>query len=158
MAKPILIFMGAFLIAIGLAGFLVPGLGGTHLSLLHNLLHLGSGVLSIYFGKYTSAIAARAFAILFGLFYFLLAVAGYFFGNPGIATVPIVTSMDIDPRLVMIVPGWLELGLRDHVLHFFLGMIFLTSGLLTRLPPIPSLSQTKKKPNGRISFHGPLPH
>ena len=120
--------IGAAFIFIGLFGFWRPTFMGMHLTNAHNLIHLVSGVLSLYFGLAGSLAAARAFCFTFGAVYALLGVAGMAFGVPGTAT---MTGMPPDPRLLRVLPGRLELGTMDHAIHIVIGGTYLLAGFLT---------------------------
>ena len=80
MAKTICTILGALFILVGLVGFAAPGLGGFHLSLPHNLIHLISGAVALYLGLKGTLSAARLFCIVFGIVYLLLGV-GYLLGT-----------------------------------------------------------------------------
>lgn len=77
MAKMIAIIMGVLFILLGLIGFVSNNLLGTHLTLIHNLIHLASGALSLYIGFKASYTAAKIFGFSFGTFYLLLGFIGY---------------------------------------------------------------------------------
>jgi hypothetical protein len=130
MAKKISLLVGIVFLLVGIAGFVLPNLLGTHLSLAHNLVHLISGAVAIYFGTAASLSAARSFCILFGIVYGLLGVAGFLLGGPGTVTIAGMDGMS-DARLFKVIPGQLELGTMDHVVHILLGVIFLIGGLTT---------------------------
>jgi hypothetical protein len=120
--------IGAVFILVGLFGFWKPTLVGMHLTGAHNLIHLTSGVVSLYFGFAGSAAAARAFCFAFGAVYALLGVAGMAFGVPG---TPMMAGMPPDPRLLRMLPGPLELGTMDHAIHIVIGGAYLVAGFLT---------------------------
>src|ERR1041385_697074 len=82
MTKTILSIMGTLFVVIGIAGFVSPGLGGTHLSVTHNVIHLVSGALALWFGLKAPPKSARTFSWIFALVYGLLGVAGMIFGQP----------------------------------------------------------------------------
>jgi hypothetical protein len=107
-------FAGAFLVTVGLLGFAAPAFMGMHLSPLHNVVHLLSGALAIYFGLKTTPAAARTFCRLFGALYVLLGLAGFVAGGLG--------------YVLTIIPGALVLGRMDHLVHMILGAIFLSVG------------------------------
>jgi hypothetical protein len=107
-------FGGAFLVLLGLVGFVVPGFLGMHLSALHNVLHLLSGAAAIYFGLKTSEAAGRTFCVVFGALYGLLGLAGFVAGGPDFT--------------FTIIPGALVLGTMDHLVHLILGAVFLSVG------------------------------
>jgi len=85
------------------------------LSMAHNLVHLVSGALALYFGLKGTLPAARTFCIIFGLVYGLLGVFGFIAG-------------DGTERILNLIPGQLMLGTMDHIVHMLLGAVFLISG------------------------------
>ncbi|HEX6125877.1 MAG TPA: DUF4383 domain-containing protein [Pyrinomonadaceae bacterium] len=119
MAKTIATILGAVFILVGLLGFVAPTLLGAHLSTTHNIIHLVSGALSLYLGLAGSLSAARLFCLIFGAVYLLLGVVGFILGTG-------------DDRMFNVIPGALELGTPDHIIHVVLGLIYLVGGLMTR--------------------------
>ena len=73
MAKTIATILGIVFLVVGLLGFAAPGMMGMHLSFAHNIVHLVSGALALYFGARGTYDAARAFCIIFGIVYGLTA-------------------------------------------------------------------------------------
>jgi hypothetical protein len=132
-AKTVSTILGIIFIVVGALGFYRPMLMGTHLSIAHNLIHLISGAVALYFGMMGSFTGAKYFCILFGVVYFLLGVAGFVLGAPGIATVPGMETMGSDKYLFPVLPGTLELGMYDHILHVGVGLLFFMAGLLTKI-------------------------
>lgn len=132
MAKTICTILGAAFILVGILGFVAPGLGGFHLSLPHNLIHLVSGALALYFGLKGTLAAARMFCIAFGIVYALLGVAGYLAGADRQHTIPGLTHSGTDSNLLQVIAGSLELASMDHGLHILLGIVFLIGGFLTK--------------------------
>lgn len=118
MAKTIATVLGALFVLLGLIGFVAPNLLGAHLSTTHNIIHLVSGAVSLYFGLAGSLSAARMFCFVFGAVYLLLGVVGFIAGTG-------------DDRMFHVLPGALELGTPDHVIHILLGLIYLVAGLMT---------------------------
>jgi hypothetical protein len=113
---------------VGAAGFAMPGLLGTHLSLAHNAVHIISGLIALYFGFAGSASGARTFCLVFGAVYLLLGVVGFVMGHPGVSAIAGMTMED--SKLWKVLPGTLELGKMDHIVHCLLGVVFLAGGLL----------------------------
>jgi uncharacterized protein DUF4383 len=107
-------FGGAFLVLLGLLGFVAPGFMGMHLSPLHNVVLLLSGGVAIYFGLKATQAAARTFCTVFGALYGLLGLAGFVAGGRD--------------YILTIIPGTLVLGAMDHLVHLILGAIFLSVG------------------------------
>src|SRR5687767_4085504 len=122
MAKTAATILGIVFLLVGVAGFFLPGFLGTHLSLAHNVIHLVSGAISLYLGLKGSLSAAKTFGIVFGLVYLLLGVAGFLAG----------TGPD---RMLTVLPGQLELGTMDHIIHVVFGALYLVGGLATRSAP-----------------------
>lgn len=132
MAKTICKILGVVFLIVGLAGFAKPDLMGTHLSLLHNIVHIASGAIALYLGFAGSLAAARLFCIIFGVVYLLLAVLGFVLGTAQVPTMTGMAQMGTDSKLWKVIPGQLELGMMDHVVHLLLGVLFLIGGFLTR--------------------------
>jgi hypothetical protein len=129
MAKTVATIMGVVFLLVGIVGFVAPGVGGFHLSTAHNLIHIISGALSLYFGLAGTLSGARLFCLVFGAVYGLLGVAGFLLGAPGSPSMP---GMDADSRLFKVLPGRLELGTSDHTFHVLLALVYIVAGLLTR--------------------------
>ena len=119
MAKTISTVLGIGFILVGIAGFLAPRLLGAHLSFAHNIIHLFSGAIALYFGLGGTLAGARAFCLVFGAVYLLLGVVGMVAGTG-------------DGRLLTVIPDALVLGTVDHIIHILLGALFLIGGLTTK--------------------------
>ena len=115
MAKTVAKIMGVVLLLVGVLGFthLLDSLGA-HLSPVHNLVHIISGVISLYFGLAGSLGGAKAFCTIFGLVYLALGIIGLTRGD------------------LMIGP--LMLGKVDHGIHLIVGAAYMAGGLLTKKP------------------------
>ena len=72
MAKPISTIVGIIFLVIGLAGFIDPHLLGAHLTFAHNIIHLFSGAVSLYFGIGATLRGARTFCFVFGAIFAIL--------------------------------------------------------------------------------------
>ena len=129
MTKTILNIMGTIFLVVGIAGFVSPGQAGTHLSPAHNVIHLVSGALALWFGLRGTLHSARTFSWVFGIVYGLLGIAGMAFGHPGTTSMP---DMPSDPRMLTIIPNVLQLGQNDHILHIVIGVIFIVAAALAR--------------------------
>jgi hypothetical protein len=116
MAKTVCKLLGVVFVIVGICGFFAPNLLGAHLTMPHNLVHIVSGAIALYFGFAGSAGAARGFCLLFGLVYLLLGVCGWFLGNGA-------------EHMFEKIPS-LMLGKMDHIIHVLLGVIFLAGGAL----------------------------
>jgi hypothetical protein len=117
MAKRICTIAGVVFLVVGLAGFFIHDLLGTHLSLIHNVIHLVSGAIALYLGLKGTEGAARTFCRVFGIVYLLLGIVGFLLGSG-------------DDKLWALLPGQLEFGTMDHVVHILLGALFLVGGFL----------------------------
>jgi len=118
MAKLACKVLGLILLIVGLLGFthLLDPLGA-HVGpsyATHNLIHIVSGILALYFGFAGSPSAAKTFCLIFGFVYLLLGVVGYVKGNIEITALKLV------------------LGHVDHIIHDVVGIAFLAGGLLGR--------------------------
>jgi hypothetical protein len=115
MAKTIAKLLGVILLLVGILGFthLLDPMGA-HLSPVHNLVHIVSGVIALYFGLAGTLGGAKGFCTIFGLVYLLLGIVGLAKGD------------------LMIGP--LMLGKVDHGIHLIVGALFLAGGLLTKKP------------------------
>ncbi|HJU93956.1 MAG TPA: DUF4383 domain-containing protein [Pyrinomonadaceae bacterium] len=118
MAKTVCKILGVVFLLVGVIGFAKQDLLGAHLTPAHNVVHLVSGVVALYFGFAGSLAGAKTFALLFGVVYLGLGVLGLAFGDPA------------NDRMVMLGP--LHFGQADHGIHILLGVIFLAGGLFTK--------------------------
>jgi hypothetical protein len=130
MAKTICKLLGVIFLLVGVIGFAKPDLMGTHLSMAHNLVHILSGIVALYFGFAGTLSGARGFALAFGAVYLLLGICGFILGAPGSSAIAGMTMED--SRLWKLIPGTLEFGTADHAIHILLGIIFLIGALMTR--------------------------
>ena len=119
MANRIATILGIVFLLVGVAGFVMPGVLGMHLSLAHNIIHLVSGAISLYLGLKGTPQAAKTFCIVFGAVYLLLGIAGFVPGSG-------------EGRMLTVLPGQLELGTVDHVIHVIFGALFLIGGFATK--------------------------
>jgi len=135
MAKTVATILGVAFILVGIVGFIVgqsanpmeANFIGTHLTLYHNLVHIISGAIALYFGLAGSLSGARLFCIIFGIVYGLLGVCGLLLGS--------------GPGRILPIDDLLMLGTLDHILHILLGVVFLIGGFTTRAdlaPPPPT--------------------
>jgi hypothetical protein len=117
MAKTICKILGVVFLLVGVAGFAAPTLLGAHLTPPHNVVHIVSGVIALYFGFAGSLSGAKAFCLVFGIVYLALGVLGWAMGTP-------------PDRMWMVGP--LHFGTADHAIHILLGVLFLAGGLFTK--------------------------
>jgi len=117
MAKTVCKILGVVFVLVGLCGFAAPGLLGAHLTPVHNVVHIVSGLIALYFGFAGTLSGAKAFALVFGVVYLALGVLGLALGAG-------------EDRMWM--AGPLHLGKVDHFIHVLLGIVFLAGGLFTK--------------------------
>jgi hypothetical protein len=117
MAKTVCKILGVVFLLVGVLGFAKPDLLGAHLTPAHNVVHLVSGVIALYFGFAGTLSAAKAFSLVFGVVYLALGILGMAIGTG-------------EDRMWMLGP--LHFGQADHGIHILLGVIFLAGGLFTK--------------------------
>jgi hypothetical protein len=114
MAKTAATVIGVVFILVGIVGFFSHEMMGAHLTNSHNVVHLVSGVISLYIGARGTLAAARTFCIIFGLVYGGLGVAGFAMGQIEVAAIDLL------------------LGRMDHIIHLAIGALYLLAGLATK--------------------------
>ena len=117
MAKTVCKVVGVVLVLVGLCGFAAPGLLGAHLTPAHNVVHIVSGIIALYFGFAGTLSGAKMFALVFGVVYLALGVLGLALGTG-------------EERMWMVGP--LHFEKVDHGIHVLLGIVFLAGGLFTK--------------------------
>lgn len=127
LTQKVCIGLGLFFVLAGIGGIIMPGMLGMHLSLLHNIIHLASGVLALMCGYADDPKKSYNFCIGFGTVYGLLGLAGFVFGEPGY---PGVGHMEADNFLLRVIPNALEFGTADHGVHILIAGTFLISAYI----------------------------
>ena len=119
MAKTLCKILGIVFLLAGLIGFAMPNMMGMHLSTVHNVVHLLTAALALYFGFVATPSAARTFSIVFGAVYLLIGLLGFI--APAIVSNILQTHhvAGADTSLAM-----------DNVLHILLGGLFLVAGFV----------------------------
>ena len=117
MAKTVCKTLGVVFLLVGVLGFAKPDLLGAHLMPAHNVVHLVSGAVALYFGFAGTLSGAKAFCLVFGVVYLALGILGMAIGSGA-------------DRMWMVGP--LHFGQADHGIHILLGVIFLAGGLFTK--------------------------
>ena len=117
MAKTVCKILGVIFLLVGVCGFAAPTLLGAHLTPPHNVVHIVTGAIALYFGFAGTLSAAKMFALIFGVVYLALGVLGLAMGTGA-------------EKMWMIGP--LHFGEMDHLIHVVLGLIFLAGGLFTK--------------------------
>jgi len=117
MAKTVCKILGVVFLLVGVVGFAAPGLLGAHLTFPHNLVHIVSGIIALYFGFAGTLSGAKTFCLVFGVVYLALGILGLALGAG-------------EDRMWMLGP--LHFGKSDHGIHVLLGIVFLAGGLFTK--------------------------
>ncbi|AHI06654.1 hypothetical protein BDW_10770 [Bdellovibrio bacteriovorus W] len=121
------VVVGALMVVLGLVGFVVQDLFGAHFTYAHNIIHIVAGGLAMWFG-FDSVANSRRYAYIAGAIFGVLGVLGFILGTVGIPSVP---SLAEDTYLWRLIPGTLEFGVSDHILHCIYGVAFLIGASLT---------------------------
>jgi hypothetical protein len=117
MARTVCKILGVVFLLVGVAGFANQSLLGAHLTPPHNVVHIVSGVIALYFGFAGTLSGAKAFSLVFGVVYLGLGILGMALGT-GVEHLWSV--------------GPLHFGQVDHAIHILLGVVFLAGGLFTK--------------------------
>jgi Domain of unknown function (DUF4383) len=126
MTKTLCKILGVVLAVVGIAGFLKHDLLGLHLTAIHNIVHLLTAAIALYFGFYGSDAAARTFCQVIGAIYLLLGLVGFIAPNAMASIIRVHTatgSASLTP---------------DNVVHLLVGGVFLIVGFLRRRAPQPA--------------------
>jgi hypothetical protein len=108
MTKTIVTILGVVFVLIGIWGFVSePILGLFEVNVLHNVVHILSGVLALW-AVSKGAEAITLFSKVFGVVYGLVAVLGF-----------------VAPALMM---DLLAVNMADNILHVILAVVFLVIG------------------------------
>ena len=121
-AKTAALIIGVIFIAVGLLGFIDNPIVGDsdkaifHADKMHNLVHIGSGVLFVLVALAAPA-AAGGFMLFFGMVYLLIGILGFIsFGTQGMGKVL----------------GVLHVNGADNFLHAGLGLLIIIAGMASR--------------------------
>jgi hypothetical protein len=112
MAKTIVMVLGVVFVLVGVLGFFNdPVLGIFEVDMVHNIVHLASGLLALFAASMGES-SARTFAKIFGVVYALVAILGLVMGT--------------DDKLL----GLMEINSADNWLHVALALVFLLVGFM----------------------------
>jgi hypothetical protein len=128
MIRTVVNVLGAVMLVVGLIGFVNHDFMGMHLNPMHNLIHLVTGIGSLYFGIKGTDRGLRIWCRTFGLVYALLGLVGIFMG-PGTVTLRDLAGQT-DSHLWKMIPKHLEFGFADSIVHILTGIVFLAMGLI----------------------------
>ena len=81
MAKTVCKILGVVFLLVGVIGFAAPRLLGAHLSPAHNVVHIVSGIIALYFGFAGTLAGAKIFSLVFGVVYLALGILGMAMGD-----------------------------------------------------------------------------
>jgi len=117
------------LASLALSSFVLfrPGLGGVHLSPAHALGHAIVGVLLIWVGIRSSVKVARLSCASASLLFLALGLLGFALGSRQMPSEWIPGPAN--NHLWRLVPGFLELGTRDHIVHLAMAATALVGAL-----------------------------
>lgn len=105
MAKMFMRVIGIVFVILGIVGFVFPMEGLFHLTYVHNVIHLVTGVIAL--GVSGNEEKSAVWSKIFGYIYLIVSVLGLFVHNIG---------------------GYLYLLPADNILHFILTVAFLYVG------------------------------
>lgn len=142
MAKAVCRALGIIFLIVGLPGFIFPNLLGMRLSGIHNIIHLISAALTLYFGFAAAPSAARAFSLIFGAIYLLIGALGFI--TPG----PVIELLQARHS-----PGGLRSLAADNIVHLLLGAIFIIAGL-AREPQAAPITTYNRRMSGGTTARG----
>jgi hypothetical protein len=120
MAKTVCKIVGIVLLLVGIVGFITGDILGLHLTPIHNIIHLATALVALYFGFAGSTKATHSFLQVFGVVYLLVALLG-FIAPKVVVSLLMGHAMDDSqvPNLIM-----------DNIVHLLLGVVFMVVGLL----------------------------
>jgi hypothetical protein len=121
--------VGIFLLALSSAALVNTGYAGLHLNRPHNLMLIVAGALSLVVAVTGTVHSICRLCLIAGTFFLALGFVGLMFGGAGEHGVAGVYH-GADSHLLRIVPGYLELAVRDHLLHVGVGSLYLISAML----------------------------
>jgi Domain of unknown function (DUF4383) len=119
MAKTVCKILGVLFVLVGIIGFASPHLLGAHLTPAHNVVHIVSGAIALYFGFAGTLSGAKIFCLVFGVIYLALGILGMALGTG-------------PEHMWNLAPPTVVFGTADHGIHILLGVIFLVGGLFTK--------------------------
>jgi preprotein translocase subunit Sss1 len=118
MAKLVSKVVGIVLLLVGIVGFFLPSILGLHLTLIHNIVHLATSVVALYFGFAGSIKAAHSFLQIFGVVYLLVGLLGFIAPT-------VVVSLLMGHNMTAT-----DTPIMDNIVHLLLGVLFMVVGLL----------------------------
>lgn len=123
-------FVGWVMLVIGVLGFAAPLLMGMHLGFIHSMVYIIAGAVALWYGQNASERKTVRFNMVTGALFAIAGIAGLVFGKYGFPSLGNVVNPVEDPFLLELIPGWLEFGRADHIVHLVLGTTLLLSAVL----------------------------
>jgi hypothetical protein len=120
--------LGFMLLIISVFGLTNPSFLGLKLNVVHCLVLGVAGALSLWGSLTPSTLTSFRINLYLGVFFILNAILGYLVGTPGIAQYKFYS----EEQLNRLAPGFLDLATTDHLVHFFLGAVFLIEAFFWR--------------------------
>ena len=134
--------VGILLMLLSFIGIVSPGMLGMHLSPVHNIIHLASGLLGVWSGHTYNPRSSYHYCLSFGVFYGIVGLGGFVFGEPGY---PTFGYMKADNYLLRVIPNAFELGTNDHIFHIMVTTSLLMSALIRKKNKQETIYKTNEK-------------
>jgi hypothetical protein len=110
MAKAYAGIVGAVLLLVGIVGFVTSDFMGMHFNMVHNVIHVASGVIGLAAATMGGGSKSRLFAQVFGAVYTIVAIAGF-------AGIGAIVSL-------------LDLNMSYNIVHVAVGVLGLAAGFM----------------------------
>jgi hypothetical protein len=110
MAKAYAGIVGAVLLLVGIVGFVTSDFMGMHFNMVHNVIHVASGVIGLAAATMGGGSKSRLFAQVFGVVYTIVAIAGF-------AGIGAIVSL-------------LDLNMSYNIVHVAVGVLGLVAGFM----------------------------
>ena len=124
------IFGVAFVLA-GIAGFSDPNMFGLHLTTIHNVVHVFSGLVFLYVGFAGSADAVRGLMLTLGSAYVVLGLLGFL--APSLVQALIAHPASLDATALA----------PDNILNVLLGTVLVFTGLAHASEDVPPMARPR---------------
>jgi hypothetical protein len=115
MTRTVCRIIGFALMGTGFIGFFQPHFLGMHLTPVHDVIHMVSGGLALFFG-YAASQGSKGFTLTFGAIYLLLGVLG--FAAPNLVARLIGHATGVNAEIL----------LPDNLVHLLVGGFLLGTG------------------------------
>jgi hypothetical protein len=115
MAKTVVMVLGLVFVVVGVLGFFMDPVLGFEVDMVHNVVHLLSGIIALAMASMGEA-SAKTYGKVFGLIYALVTILGFVSGTDG--------------KLL----GIMEYNGADNILHLVLAVVLLYVGFSKSSP------------------------